>query len=176
MNNTFTDAAAGLSISPVWADAVTAGVNVTVGSGGLRAQNNPAVSVFPALQQGAAAAMLTYTVSVTNKDVACPAATFAASASFPAGWTVTFTPPTLGLAPGATGAMAMKVTSAAAATGSTLVPATASNTADATLKGSAGATYQVQAPGSGAGTFSDNFNRADAAALGNGWTRSSGTL
>jgi len=134
------------------------------------------VRAQPASQQGQAGGALTYTVSVTNKDTACATATFAAAAALPSGWTATFTPPSLSLASGASGAISMKVTSSMDATGSNVIPATVSNTADGTLKASAPATYVVQAPSGTPGSFSDNFDRPDAAALGNGWTPVSGSL
>ncbi len=147
VNSVFTDSAAGISITPVWAEE-TAGVSVTMGGGGggpTCVKANPVVAVTPASQQGAPGAALTYSVSITNKDTACPTTTFSAAASLPSGWTATFTPPTLNLGPGVAGAVAMKVTSAAAApNGTNTITAVATNTSDTTFKGSGSATYQVQ--------------------------------
>ena len=178
VNGVFTDSAAGISISPVWAEE-TAGVNITVGGGGggpTCVEANPGVAISPPSQQGAPGEALTYSVSITNKDSACPTATFGASAALPSGWTATFTPSTLNLGPGATGTTSMKVTSSAAApSGNNTISAVATNTGDTAFKGSGAATYQVQAD-VGGGSFTDDFNRPNASILGNGWSKVGGTL
>jgi pectate lyase len=73
-----------------------------------------------------------------------------------------------------TGAMAMQVTSAASAPqGTYTLSPLVSNVTAPGYAGSGSASYQVKAA---SGTFTDNFNRANAATLGNGWTQAAGTL
>jgi hypothetical protein len=192
VGQSFTDSGAGITISPVWVSASGAGVNVTVASSCARA--NPTVTVSPAQQEGSAGTMLSYTVSVTNKDnSACGSSTFAVQATLPSDWTGSVSPATLSLAPGETASTTLKVTSpSTVSAGSYTVSPSASNTAQPTYAASTTATYSVASTGGGtgdvgtggsdggvtggAGSFADGFNRADAPDLGNGWLEVRGDL
>jgi hypothetical protein len=143
VGQSFTDTTAGISIAPVWANG-TAGVNVTVGSGGSCVRSNPTVTVSSASQQGLAGTTLTYTVSVTNNDSGCSASSFTQSAAVPSGWKASIASTTLSLAPGATASTTMQVTSPASATaGSYTVSATSTNSSASSYHTSASATCQV---------------------------------
>jgi hypothetical protein len=176
VGGTFSDPASGIAISSVWANG-TAGVQVSVGGGGTACvRRSPTVKVTPAQQQGSAGTAVSYTVSVTNNDSGCAAASFTQQAAVPAGWAASFAASTLSIAAGATASTALQVTSSAsAAVGTYTVSPKSSNTAAPTNSASATAMYDV-ANGATAGTFSDNFNRPDAPTLGNGWTPISGSL
>lgn len=140
---TFTDPAAGISIVPLWANG-TAGVNVTLGTGGTCVRNNPTVNVSPGSQQGPAGTTLGYTVSVRNNDSGCPASTFTQSAGTPSGWTASFAPATLSLGPGATASTTMQVKSPTTATaGSYVASATSTNGSASSYYAAAPVTYQV---------------------------------
>lgn len=178
VGGSFTDAASGIGIAPVWADG-TAGVNVTVnGSGPSCVRKNPTVAVTPADQQGPAGAALSYTMSVTNNDSGCATATFAHQASVPSGWTATFAATSLSLAPGATASTTMNITSTTSAVGGVyIISPSTSNTSAASYSGSATAKYDVTNPTTvNGGTFADGFNRPDATVLANGWSQVAGSL
>jgi len=147
VGKTFTDPAAGVSITLTSASASGATVNVTLGTSSC-AHNNPGVAINPAQASGAAGATVAYTVSVTNNDgTACSSGNFSLAATVPVGWSAVFTIPTLTLAPGASGSATLNVTSAAgAANGVNTVIASATNVAATAFKGSASATYTVNTP------------------------------
>jgi len=177
VGTTFQDVAGGVTITPLWVNGTNAGVNVSVGGACRRAA--PTVSLTPAQQQAVAGTTVTYGLSVQNNDTGCGTATFAPQVSVPAGWAVTIGTPSFGLPGGATALTAVHVTSsAAAAAGSFTVRITAS---DGTLSSATTATYVVTPTppppvGGNAGAFADDFGRADAATLGNGWSVVSGSL
>jgi hypothetical protein len=179
MNATFSDKTAGITITPAWVNS-TAGVSVMVGGGAAPCvRNNPTVAVSPAQQQGPPGASVSYTVAVTNKDIACSASSFAPQATTQAGWTATFGAAAITIAPGATGSTTMQVKSpASASSGPYAISPTVSNASAPSYSGSTTAMYTVSSVGSGgaAGTFTDVFNRDDSSTLGNGWTQVSGGL
>jgi hypothetical protein len=116
---------------------------------------------------------LTYTVAVSNNDTSCPASSFTAQADRPAGWAVQFGAAALSVAAGATATTAMQVTSpSSVSTGTYTISPFVADTAHSA---SAHALYTVTTSGT-AGSFTDDFDRADADALGNGWAPVSGTL
>ena len=178
LNNTFSDPAAAITITPTWLDS-TAGVSVTIGGGVSCVRNNPSVTISPTPQPGLAGATLSYTISVTNNDTACPVSSFAQQATVPGGWTASVAAPTLSIAAGATASTTMQVTSAASATaGSYSVSLSTSNTSTPPYAGSTTGTCTVTAPsgGDGGGSFTDDFDRPDASTLGNGWSQITGGL
>jgi hypothetical protein len=128
----------------------------------------------------AAGTLVSYNLSVTNRDVSpCTTSTFTLTSSFPAGWTGTLTSTSLQLPTGATGTTTLRVTSAVTATNGTYaVSATARNSIAPTAFGSGSATYIVDntAGGGTGGTFSDNFDRADSLLLGSPWTDVAGNF
>jgi hypothetical protein len=173
VGGTFTDSVSGISISPVWVNG-TAGVHVTVGSGGSTScvRKNPTVAVSPAQQQGNAGTMLSYALSVTNNDSGCPSSSYSMQAVVPSQWSRVFSATSVSLASAATGSVTMQVTSGAAAPAGTY--ALSPTATSATSSASGQATYGVTTGTSG-GTFSDAFNRADSNAVANGWTAVSGS-
>jgi hypothetical protein len=147
-------------------------------------KKNPTVTVSPAQQQGTPGTAISYTVSVTNNDTACAAASFTQQATGPAGWTTSFGSSTVNVTPGATVSTTLRVTSPSSApTGSYTISIASSNQGGTSAQGgpysgSTTAVYNnVATPGgSGTSAFEDHFPRADSPALGNGWTPVSGTL
>jgi hypothetical protein len=172
VGDVFSDAASGITITPVWVND-TAGVNVTVGSGGTTCvRKSPTVVVSPAQQQGNAGTMLSYALSVTNNDTGCPSSSYTMQAVVPSQWSRVFSATSVSLASAATGSITMQVTSGAAAQAGTY--ALSPTATSATSSASGQATYGVTTGTSG-GTFSDAFNRADSTAVANGWTAVSGS-
>jgi len=114
---TFTDAAAGVSITTAWAESTGAMVNVIL-QGPPCSEAAPTVSISPAGLSSAAAQPVNYTVTVKNNDGAtCDTATFGVSSVVPASWSGTFTTASVSLAPGASTSAALTVTSASGADG-----------------------------------------------------------
>jgi hypothetical protein len=114
---TFTDAAAGVSITTAWAESTGAMLNI-VFEGPACAQAVPTVSISPAGLSSAPARPVNYTVTVKNNDgPTCDTATFGLSSVVPAGWSGTFNTASVSLAPGASSTAALTVTSAAGADG-----------------------------------------------------------
>ncbi len=178
VGQTFTDSANGVSITT--AAIGSGGASVTVTLGGTPPPScthvAPTVSLSPAQSAGVAAgAAVSFTLSLTNRDSAttCTSSVFNLTSSVPAGWTATLSPTSLTAAPGGGASATLLVTSpTSAVNGSYGVSATATNTAAPAAAASASATYLVNnlPVGGGGGTFSDNFNRADSATPGNGWS------
>jgi M6 family metalloprotease-like protein len=140
----------------------------------------PAVSLVPSPSTSVAAGTaVSFTLSVTNKDVSpCTASVFNLASSVPSGWTGALTAASLSVLPGASASKPLTVTSPTSATnGSYTVNSSATNSTAATASASASAPYVVSNPlGGSGGTFSDNFNRADSSSLGSSWTGVSGSL
>lgn len=147
---TFSDPAAGVTIAVSTVSSAGALVSVTVGAPPPTCTRaNPTVSVTP----GAPAAVspgttMAFTASLTNNDsAACGTSTFALSPIVPNGWPASMTPASIALAPGASSAATMSVTSPATApAGAYAVSARAVDAADATRVGSGSATVTVTAP------------------------------
>ncbi len=175
VNKTFEDTAAGLSITPLWADASGAGVSVTLGTSSC-ARAVPLVSVSPPERQGPPGATVTYTVAVQNRDSGCAATTFTTQASKPGGWSATFAAPSLTVPAGGTVSTTLSVTSSPnAPAGSYGIGVTASDASTPGHTNSASATYEVTTTGI-PGSFTDDFNRGDSLTLGPRWTQISGSL
>jgi len=106
---------------------------------------NPAVTMTPTSQSGTAGSTLNYNLSVTNNDSsACASSTFNLSSSIPTGWTATFTPASLSLAPGASAGTILSVTSATTASpGSYSISAKVTNSSDSSFNASSSATDVV---------------------------------
>lgn len=106
----------------------------------------PTLSILPATQSASAGAKLTYSVNITNKDLAgCASTTFIVTPSVPDGWTAAVSPSRLMLASGASGLVTYDVTSpteAAAATYS--IQAAISDGATVTHSALIGASYSVR--------------------------------
>ena len=117
-DQTFTDAALGLSVKTLWADATGAMVGLTY-SGPPCTTTAPTVALTPSstlwIQAGKSGAV---TMTVKNNDGSgCSAAGFALSSSVPAGWLATLDRPSLTLEPGASGSAGLVLTPAPGATG-----------------------------------------------------------
>lgn len=173
---TFQDVAGGVTITPVWVNGTTAGINVTVAGGGSGCGHAaPTVTVTPGQQQGPPGATLAYTVSVRNNGTGCGTSVFDLQAALPPAWTGTFGSPSLTIAENATGSTVLQVTSTATAAAGTYALTVA--TSEAGLSGSIDASYTIIAAGGGSpGSFVDSFDRPDAGTLGNGWMVSAGDL
>jgi hypothetical protein len=178
VNSTFADPAAGITVTPVWANATNAGVSISVGGDATCVRASPAISVSPAVKSGAAGSKLAYSVSITNRDQNCAATTFSGGATRPSGWSAAFTAPSLTIAPGATAVTTLEVTSAgSAAPGGYQIGITASGASSAAYSGSTTATYDVTSSAGGTGgSFTDGFDRPDAPSLGSAWSAVSGSL
>lgn len=148
LGQSYSDSAAGITITPTVIGSTGATVNVTLGGATTTTTScvRAAPTITPATQSlsGAAGSTLSYSVTVTNKDSgACSASTFNLAATAPTGWSKSFTSATLSLAPGASATTTLKVTSPTTATGSTTTGISASNGSVAGYTGSASATYSV---------------------------------
>jgi hypothetical protein len=124
---TYTDSAAGLSITPLWVNATEAAVKVTFDC----EHQSPAVTLSPSGPSSSDVLTLTFAVGVTNKDVAnCADSTFDLLSVVPTGWSATLLPSTLRLAAGASGSATLSVNYPASTPSSSYpVAVTASNSA-----------------------------------------------
>jgi hypothetical protein len=106
----------------------------------------PALSFSPAAQTGAAGTTLAYTMAVTNRDTAgCPATTFQAGVSVPAGWSDAISSPAVSLPPGASGTITSRVTSpSSAATGAYGISGRVSDGVTSSHAQTVAASYLVQ--------------------------------
>lgn len=105
----------------------------------------PLVNLSPLSQTASRGQSLNYTLSVTNQDSSeCSNATFSLRKTIPSGWSSSFSPTSLTLAPSATGTVTFKVTSkSTAADGTYTVKAKVSNASDLNKNATAEATYIV---------------------------------
>ena len=131
-SQTFTDAAAGLNVKTVWADATGAMVDVTY-AGAPCTAGTPAVTFSPSstvwTQPGKSAGL---TLSVKNNDGSgCGSATFNLSSFVPAGWLAAFDRTALMLEAGASGSANLQVTPPAGTSGQFGFSASASRSGQA---------------------------------------------
>ncbi len=141
----YTDSAAGLTITTVSAGPDGATVQVTFGSVSNTCTNYaPSLAISPATQTGAAGSTMTYTFTMQNIDSSsCTSSTYTVNPTLPAGWYMTPSSYTETLAPGASVTRTFNVTSAATAVGSNTFNLTATSTANSGLTKSASAIYTV---------------------------------
>lgn len=145
VGQSFSDAAAGLTITTVSSDSTGAQLAVDVVSPPC-VPSAPAVSLSPSQSPWMrAGSTFSYTVSVTSTDSAtCAAAAFDLTLTMPVGWTASFLSPSLTLGPGSSASTTLQVTSASTATdGSYPVGVAATNAADPAKSGLASTTYVV---------------------------------
>jgi hypothetical protein len=144
VGQTYYDADAGVTISPVWAD--SSGVGVSVSYAPLTCvRSAPTVAISPSQSAWVTAgSTAVFTVAVTNNDNAgCTASSFSLQAMGPTGWVETFGASPLNINPGTSASTSLSVTSAVSATdGFNDIGVTASDTANS-RSGSASATYVV---------------------------------
>ena len=117
-NQSFNDAAAGITIRTTSAGAGGATVQVTMN--GSCTSRAPALSATPAAAVSVTSgAGVSYAVTVTNTDDdGCGSATFSPQGTVPSGWSAAAAPASVTVAPGANASFTMTVTSAVAASGS----------------------------------------------------------
>jgi hypothetical protein len=146
VGHTFMDDASGVAITAETADASSAVVRVSLGSAATCAPAAASVSASPAQATASAGSLVTYNVTITNRDSAsCPAATYALTAGIPSGWSGAFANASIYLAPGASTTTTLQVASAStAAAGLYNITATARSTAQSTLTGTANMTYLIE--------------------------------
>ncbi|MHC4611285.1 MAG: Ig-like domain-containing protein, partial [Planctomycetota bacterium] len=143
----FADPDAGVTMVTESATVAGADVSVTVGPQPC-SLGNPEVALSPAESLWVeAGTLVTYTVTVTNKDsAACATTRFDLLSAVPSGWSATFASVALDLAPGESGTTTLDVVSpASAADGFYDVTVTAENSMDSAFAASAGAAYVVSA-------------------------------
>jgi hypothetical protein len=148
VGKTFTDADAGVTITPVSVGATSAMVSVTL-AGTHCITAAPSVAMSPSAPAAVSAGTtVAYTVTVQNNDGgSCAASTFGLGASVPAGLTAALGSSSLALAPGASASTTLQVSSAAGkAAGTYPVTATVTDTATASRQASASASYVIAAP------------------------------
>ncbi len=144
----YSDPAAGLTLTTQWADASQTLVSVDLSGGGAPTCTRaaPTVSVSPAQSSWLpAGSSFGYSVSVTNRDSSgCASSSFSLATIRPSGWSASLGSSSLSLAPGASGSTSLNVTSpSTAANGFYSVGASASANA---LSGSGTASFVVDNP------------------------------
>ena len=175
VGRSYTDATAKVTITLASADATGATVDVTT-SGTTPpptcTRAAPTLTLSGPTAAVAAGSLVTYTVSLTNKDSsACAATTFNLARSVPTGWTGTLTASTLSLSPGASGSTTLKVTSPTTATAAGYgIGAGSSSTLGSIHTANAATTYTVAAVSSGTltgivGTNKASYVRAEIVSL-----------
>ena len=148
VGQSYTDAAAGITISTQAVSSAGATVAVTLASPACTPAN-PSVSISPSQSSAVApGTTVSFTVSVTDRDSStCSTAAFNLTSAVPSGWNAVFGASTLTLSPGGAGSTTLQVTSpATAASGSYTISATATNAAAASYNASASATYVLSPP------------------------------
>jgi hypothetical protein len=146
VGHTFMDDASGVAITAETADSSSAVVRVSLGSAATCVPATPSVTASPAQATAAAGTLVTYNLTIANRDsAACSAATYALTAGIPSGWSGTFANSGVSLAPGASMTTTLQVRSAStAAAGLYNVSATARNSAQSTLASTANMTYLIE--------------------------------
>lgn len=113
VGRSYTDAAAGFTITPVSVDSNRAVVNVTFGTPPptcIMAAPSVAISA-PTNQWVAQGSTTSYTLQITNNNTSgCSSNTFGLQAAVPSGWTWTTATPTLLVLPGAVSTASIQVT------------------------------------------------------------------
>lgn len=147
-SRTFTDAAAGLSISTVGVSSNGATVSLIITPPSC-ARVAPTVTLSPGAPAAVdAGTMLSYTITATNNDSAtCAPATFAVAPAVPSGWSASLDTSSLVLSPGASASTLLRVTSPlAAAPAIYSAGVSLTGTADVAHVATGAASYTVRAP------------------------------
>ena len=141
----FTDAAAGVTITPASIGASGATVSVQIGGTAVCAPAAPSITYSPSSSLWSApGGTVRWTAAVKNNDgAACAMTSFGVSAAVPAGWFAGLSAPQLALNPGETGSVTVDVTSTASAADG-FYDVVLATTRGATV--STSTTYVVQAP------------------------------
>ena len=109
-SETFADSINGVVVTQVAHDSTRALVRVELSHVCNAAA--PTVSITPSIQDGSVGTRLTYAVSIVNNDsTTCPPSTFTLNGVAPSGWTLSVSPASLTLGPGASGNATLTLTS-----------------------------------------------------------------
>lgn len=116
VGQSFTDSAAGFTITTVSADSSGAWVNVSIASAPCT-RANPTLTLSPSQNPWVGSGTtVSYNVSVRNNDgTTCGGSSFNVQAAVPSGWNATFGSSPLTVGPGSTGTTTLQVTSPAGA-------------------------------------------------------------
>ncbi|MFC3530807.1 NEW3 domain-containing protein [Vogesella facilis] len=147
VGQSYTDSAAGVTITPTWANSSGIGVQVSFSAGSCT-RGQPSVLLSPLQSTSVSAgAAVGYSVVVSNHDSSgCAATTFNLASVLPSGWSGTLAASSLSIAAGGSGSTTLTVTSSGTAiAGSYGVTASASNVAASQYSASGTASYSVQA-------------------------------
>ncbi len=141
---TFTDSAAGLSISLASVNAASASINISLTQSAACARVKPVITLSAAVS-AVAGTSVNYAVSISNQDsVSCGASSFSLQSALPAGWSGAFTQATLNLNPGASASTTLTITSATSATaGAYALSIGSANVAAPLYTNAASSTYTV---------------------------------
>lgn len=145
VGQTFSDPNTGVTIAPTWTSATGATMGVTFGPMAC-VRANPAITLSPSQSQWVqSGTIVTYTVSVTNKDNGgCAASNITLQVAAPSGWTAAFAASALTVNPGAMASTTLQVTSPTFATsGFYTIGVTATNGGAPTYLVSTLATYAI---------------------------------
>jgi len=158
LGESYTDSAAGITITPTAIGSTGATVQVTL-NGATCTPGNPGVAVSPS--QGpyvTAGTAVNFTVTVTDKDSAvCSPTTFNLSDTLPSGFSGVWNPATLSLSPGASASAILTVTSPTGSPdGFYNASVSAANSSSNSYTGSATATYVISTPAPLSVTVSTN--------------------
>ena len=150
---------ANLAAGQSWTDSVngitvthqgltTSGATVGVSLGGaVCTRAAPTLGVSPGSQSGAPGAALNYTVAVKNNNApACASSSFNLSQVLPAGFSGSFSPASVTLAPGGSGSVVWSVASPASAVDATYTLAAAADESGVVNHAGAQASYTVVSP------------------------------
>jgi hypothetical protein len=145
VGQSFTDEAAGLTITTVSADSTGALVQISLTQQSC-INANPTVTMTPGQTPWqVAGGSYVFNVSVINNDIGgCQTGNFNLGASLPSGWTASFANPVLSLAPGGSSNTTLAVGSpAGTANGTYGLGVTASNQSNQLYSGNASSSYVV---------------------------------
>lgn len=154
VGQSYTDAAAGVTLTLAWTTASGAAIDVMLdGTAAACVRSAPQVSLGGGGTPVAAGTAVAYSVSVVNRDsAACAATSFNLAASVPAGWSAQLGATSLALSPGASATTTLIVSSPAnGAAGSYGIGVGVASAVGAVHTASASSTYSIMAP---AGTLS----------------------
>lgn len=146
VGQSYTDAAAGVTLTLAWTTANGAAVDVLLQGGAPTCvRSAPTVSLGGGGTAVAAGTAVGYSVSVSNRDsAACAASSFSLAGSVPAGWATQLGATTVVVSPGSTANTTMTVTSVAnAPAGSNGIGVGTASAAGAVHTANASATYVV---------------------------------
>ncbi|HWQ33931.1 MAG TPA: NEW3 domain-containing protein [Blastocatellia bacterium] len=141
----FSDSAAGVTITTVSADSTGAMVNVSFAPQPCT-RANPTLTLSPSQSQWVTAGTtVSYTITVRNNDSSgCASSSFNLQANVPSGWAATFAAPSLILSPGGSASTTLQVTSPAWATdGFYNLGVTAANSSVAAYTATSSVTYVI---------------------------------